>query len=99
MAKRKKHHKKRIKHKTNVAKSTTIKPAKPANVSKKEPIQADKTESLQDIKLQKNDWELKDVKYSLMVFGLIIIAFAALYFVLQNNSVSNYFYGFIKITK
>jgi len=99
MAKRKKHHKKRNKHKPNVAKNTTSKAIESTEKTIQTPIVAKDTTNRAESTPQKNDWELKDVKYSLIVFGLIIVAFAILYVVLQNQSVSNYFYGFIKITK
>jgi hypothetical protein len=99
MAKRKKHHKKRNKHKPNVAKNTTSKAIRSTEKADQTPIVTKDTTKKPESNTQKNDWELKDVKYSLIVFGMIIVAFAILYVVLQNQSVSSYFYGFIKISK
>jgi Fe2+ transport system protein B len=99
MAKRKKHNKKRNKHKPNVAKNTTSKPIVATETSNQAEIIKDETAKKPEATPKKNDWELKDVKYSLILFGLIILAFAILFVILQNQSVSNYFYGFIKITK
>ena len=98
MAKRKKHHKKRNKHKPNVAKNTTSKAIESAEKANQTPIVTKYATKKSGSAPQKNDWELKDVKYSLIVFGVIIVAFAILYVVLQNQSVSSYFYGLIKIT-
>jgi hypothetical protein len=99
MAKRKKHHKKINKHKPNVAKNTTSKPIESIEKANQTPIVNKDTTKKPESNSQKNNWELKDVKYSLIVFGMIIVAFAILYVVLQNQSVSSYFYGFIKISK
>jgi hypothetical protein len=39
----------------------------------------------------------QDVRYSLVVVGVIVAAFIVLYFLLQNPTVSKTVYGFIKL--
>ena len=96
MAKRKKHHKKNNKHKANVAKSTTPQAITPAQKTQnKSEDQLNAQVTTQD--KPKNSLEIKDVKFSLLVFVVIVLIFAILFFILQNQSVSEYFYGFIKI--
>jgi uncharacterized integral membrane protein len=88
VAKRKKHHKKNNKHKANVAKSTTPQAITPAQKTQ------NKSEDQLNVQVS---LEIKDVKFSLLVFVVIVLIFAILFFILQNQSVSEYFYGFIKI--
>ena len=98
MAKKKKHHKKRIKHKQNVAKNTTnTKEIKPQNTQKD--VSDSKQVQKNDVQSKNNSLEMGDVKYSLALFGIIVLIFAVLFIILQNHSVSNYFYGLIKINK
>jgi hypothetical protein len=96
VAKRKKHHKKKNKHKANVAKNTTQQAVSAAQKPQKKPEQKVPAEVITK-DAPKNNLELKDVKFSLLVFGVIVLVFAILFFILQNQSISEYFYGFIKI--
>lgn len=94
MAKRKKHRKKQNNHKQNVVKTTTnssvVKPAEYTKQHKpniEEKIEAETTQTA----------VMGDVRYSLILLGVIAIVFAVLYFALQNQSFSNTVYGLIKL--
>ena len=98
MAKKKKHHKKRSKHKQNVAKNTTSTPKADLVNTKNPEVPTKKSQEI-TVQAKKNSLEMNDVKYSLALFGVIVLIFAVLFVIFQNQSVSNYFYGFIKISK
>ena len=98
MAKKKKHHKKRSNHKQNVAKNTTSTPKVRVENTDKTDVPSKQSQET-TVQPNKNNLEMNDVKYSLALFGIIVIIFAVLFVILQNQSVSNYFYGFIKISK
>ena len=101
MAKKKKHSKKKFKRKHNVANITTqaskvVEPSKPKATKKEiiEPKKANDTAGTKEVSA-----EIKDVRYSLLLAGVIVLVFAVIYVVLQNQSVSNSIYGIINISK
>lgn len=98
MAKKKRHKNKKHKQADKVVKTTT-------NI-KEEPIKSKRVEdekveikevaSVDSVKTETSA-VTSDVKFSLMLLGIIIIAFIAIFIALTNKSVSNSVYGIIKI--
>ena len=90
MAKKKKHRPKKSKHNNKVVKKTTLiinESSSSGEITKKNSEDANKNEA----------YVLKDVKFSLIILGVIIFCFIAIYILMMNKSVSNYLYGIIKI--
>lgn len=94
MAKRKKHKKKQYNHKSNVVKTTTKTQNEdkiPKNIEQRPNIQ-------EKIEAQATQTAvISDVRYSLVLLGVIIVVFVVLYVALQNTSIANSVYGIIKL--
>lgn len=95
MAKRKKHRKKQHNHNQNVVKNTTIVSKQVDNGVKTEVHKPNIEEKM--VAQATQTAVMSDVRYSLLLVAIIIAVFAVLYFALQNQSVSNSVYGFIKL--
>lgn len=95
MAKRKKHRKKQSNHKQNVVKNTTSVNRQPENTQKTEDHKPNIEERIEATTGQSA--VMADVRYSLIILGIIIVAFAVIYIALQNSSISNSVYGLIKL--
>lgn len=95
MAKRKKHRKKQHSHKQDVVKNTTTVSKKAEASPKIEPHRLNIEEKME---VQATHAAVMgDVRYSLVLVGIIIAIFVILYVALQNQSVSNTVYGLIKL--
>lgn len=94
MAKRKKHKKKQNNHKSNVVKTTT----KTQNEDKIPKNNEYKPNTEENIEAQATQTAvIGDVRYSLVLLGVIIAVFAVFYIALQNTSVASSVYGIIKL--
>ncbi len=101
MAKRKKRHKhskytkKLRKQNSSVVKNTTN-GNKPSTISKIEAKEPKKIENTPVTNTQ-NKLVISDVRFSLLLLGIIIMAFIAIALLMSNLGVANSVYGFIKI--
>jgi len=101
MAKKKKHGKKKNKHKSNVAKTTTssskiVSQPKPAPTKKG---QTKQNESAAHVAKQNKTAEIRDVKFSLLLFGIIIVIFGVIFVVIQYTNVAESLYGLINLSQ
>jgi len=97
---KKKKHKIRKKKQNKVVKNTTInKLVHPeAEDVHQEDLVAEKTrQDKNDASTSVDKSVLSDVKFSLLLLGVIIATFVLLYIILQNKSISDQVYGIIKI--
>lgn len=95
MAKRKKHRKKQHNHKRNVVKSTTSVQKQVENVELAEDHKPNIDERIEAQTSQTA--VMADVRYSLLMVGIIIAVFILIYVVLQNQSIANLVYGLVKL--
>lgn len=98
MAKKKKHGRKKSKRKQNVGKNTTI-VSKPSYGEQDKTVteESKQTNTTEEKKVSKFQYEIADVRFSLIVFAVIMAIFAILYFALKNPSISDSVYGLIKL--
>jgi len=90
MAKKKKHKIRKPKKQNKVVKNTT------KNINDKPSYGIYEESSSAASEIEQNS-VISDVKFSLIVLGIIILCFIILYAILQNKSVSDQIYGIIKI--
>lgn len=91
MAKKKKHRVKKSKHNNKDVKKSTIN----TNPVVEKGDLANSSESNQK---SNENYVIKDVKFSMILLSIIIFCFVVIYILMMNKSVSNYFYGLIKIS-
>ncbi len=102
MAKRKKHHKhskhtkKSRKQNSSVVKNTTNDNKPTTTISTIEPKEPKKIENT-PVATAQNKLVLSDVRLSLVLLGLIMMAFFAIALLMSNQSVANSVYGLFKI--
>lgn len=95
VAKRKKHRKKQHNHKQNVVKKTTSQPQQVELSSKDEGFEV-KNPVAAESKTVKTA-EMADVRYSLVLAGIIVAVFIVMYIALQNQAIANSVYGLVKL--
>jgi hypothetical protein len=95
MAKRKKYRKKQSNHKHKVVKNTTGVNRQPEKNQKTEEYKSNIKERI-EVSTGKSTM-MSDVRYSLVLLAVIIVAFALIYVALQNRSISNSIYSLIKL--
>lgn len=96
MAKKKRHSNKKRKQKKYVVKDTTKNHKKvEKNLEKDNNIA--KEDSSNSIESKKFKNEMSDVKYSVLIFAVILVFFVTLYFILKNQNISESIYGIIKL--